>query len=68
MSETREHWSVGTDDTGDLTNWKNFVNFKDEMKNEIEEVHLVKEKNSLILLDSFQDSKLSHIKEKKKAG
>ena len=41
MSETKEHWCVGTDDTGDLTTWENFAKFKMEVEEELEEVLLV---------------------------
>ncbi len=41
MSETRQHWSMGVDDTGDITTWENFRKFKAEVDEELEGVHLV---------------------------
>lgn len=41
MAETREHWCVGANDTGDITDWDNFVKFKAEVDDELEETLLV---------------------------
>ena len=43
MSETKQHWSMGGDDTGDITSWENFRKFKAEVDEELEGVHLVKD-------------------------
>lgn len=42
MFETKKHWCVGVDDTGDITNWENFLKLKSEVDEELGEVHLVK--------------------------
>ena len=41
MSETKDHWCVGVDNTGDITKWDNFVKLKSEVEEELGEVHLV---------------------------
>ena len=42
MSETKDHWCMGADDTGELTRWENFTRLKAEVADELEEVHLVR--------------------------
>ena len=42
MSETKQHWSLGADNTGDITSWDNFRKFKAEVDEVMEGVHLVK--------------------------
>ena len=41
MSETTSHWFMGVDNTGDITSWENMVAFVEEVKKEMDEVHLV---------------------------
>lgn len=41
MAETKDHWCVGADDTGEITLWENFSKLKAEVDDELEEVHLV---------------------------
>ncbi len=41
MSETKDHWCVGVDDTGDITNWDNFIKLKSEVDEDLGDVHLV---------------------------
>jgi hypothetical protein len=41
MSETWNHWFVGADNTGDITTWDNLLAFRESVKKDLEEVHLV---------------------------
>ena len=41
MSETWSHWFVGADNTGDITTWDNLLAFRESVKKDLEEVHLV---------------------------
>ena len=41
MSETWSHWFVGADNTGDITIWDNLLAFRENVKKDLEEVHLV---------------------------
>ena len=42
MSETWSHWFVGADNTGDITTWDNLLAFRESVKKDLEEVHLVR--------------------------
>ena len=43
MSETKQHWSFGADDTGDIKSWNNFRKFKAEVDEDMEGFHLVRQ-------------------------
>ena len=41
MSETWNHWFVGANNTGDITTWDNLLAFRETIKKDLEDVHLV---------------------------
>lgn len=41
MSETKEHWCLGPDDTGEITVWDNFAKLKSDVDDDLVDVHLV---------------------------
>ena len=43
MSETWDHWFVGGDNSGDVMVWRNMVEMRSWVKEEIGDVHLVSE-------------------------
>ncbi len=47
MLETREHWCVGEDNTGDITKWENFAKFKTLVNEELEDIHLVSQRGRI---------------------
>ena len=42
MSETWDHWFVGGDNSGDVMVWRNMVEMRSWVKEEIGDVHLVR--------------------------
>ena len=41
MSETLDHWFLGGDNSGDVMVWKNVVEMRSWVKEEVGDVHLV---------------------------